>query len=154
MTWRSWASGCTPLKPGANCPPIAAKTAGMPWMPRAWASRWLASTSTLASTQAPLPSMASFSRIGESCLHGSHHSAQKSMTTGVRSERSSTSLWKVASVTSMIVTPPPPPPVAGSVGATGRGGAGAGAGVRSALRSTAPRVKIEEAVRGSLLMVT
>jgi hypothetical protein len=52
----------------------------------------------------------------------------------------------------MIVTPPP-----GllSVAGTGLAAAGGGGGgVRSELRSTAPRVKIEEVVRGSLLMVT
>ena len=80
----------------------------MPCTRNAWASRGLASTSTLASTHAPPPSAASFSSTGESCLHGSHHSAQKSMTTGVVSDRSSTSVWKVASVTSITVTPPPP----------------------------------------------
>jgi len=106
----------------------------------------LASTSIRASTHAPLPSIASFSRIGESCLQGPHQSAQKSMITGVCSERSSTSDWNVASVTSMIDTPPPPaPPGAGAVGGAGCAGAGAGAGVRSALRSTAPRVKIDDA---------
>src|SRR5262245_25213162 len=128
-----------------------------------WASRWLLSTSTLASTQAPLPSIASFSRTGESCLHGPHHSAQKSMTTGTDRDRSSTSVWNVASVTSMIVTPP----AAGGRGAAsaasgggagvpdsvaGLAAAGLGAGERSAPRSTAPRVKIDELVRGSLMV--
>ena len=86
-------------------------------------------------------------------MHGPHHSAQKSMTTGVCRDRSSTSVWKVASVTSMIVTPP----LVGAAavdGAAGSAAGGGGGGVRSELRSTAPRVKIEEVVRGSLLMVT
>ena len=53
----------------------------------------------------------------------------------------------VASVTSMIDTPPPPPPGAGAGGAAGcaGAGAGAGAGLRRELRSTAPRVKIDDA---------
>ncbi|BCB87399.1 hypothetical protein Psuf_047120 [Phytohabitans suffuscus] len=78
------------------------------------------------------------------------------MTTGVVSDRSSTSLWKVASVTSITVAPPPPPAPGGPPGAPGAAGAsvrlGAGAGVRSALRSTAPRVKIDGVVRGSLMV--
>jgi hypothetical protein len=78
------------------------------------------------------------------------------MMTGVRRDRSSTSVWNVASVTSMIVTPPPVPALAfaGPGAGSGLGAGGGGGGVRSELRSTAPRVKIEEEVRGSLLMVT
>jgi hypothetical protein len=49
---------------------------------------------------------------------------------------------------------PPPPDVGASGGAwAGTAEAGEGAGARNALRSTAPRVKIDEVVRGSLLMV-
>jgi hypothetical protein len=91
--------------------------------------------------------------------------------TGVDRERSSTADWKLASVTSMIVSAPPgnppgagalpgaPPPEAPPLGApplgaAGRLGAadGEGAGARSALRSTAPRVKIDGVVRGSLMV--
>ena len=104
--WRSCASGTTPVNASIGWPPTTAYTIGMPCTRNIWASRGLASTSTLASTQAPPPSTASFSSTGESCLQGPHHSAQKSTTTGVVSERSSTSDWKVASVTSMTVTPP------------------------------------------------
>src|SRR5690606_12875021 len=96
----------------------------------------LLSTSTLASTHEPPPSTASFSSTGESCLHGPHHSAQKSTTTGEVRERSSTSDWKVASVTSITVTPPgapagglPPTPPGGPpawAAAAGAGPAGAG----------------------------
>ncbi len=42
-----------------------------------------------------------FSRIGPSVLHGPHHSAQRSTTTGTERDRSTTSVGKVASVTSM-----------------------------------------------------
>ena len=45
-------------------------------------SAWLASTSTLASTQAPPSASASRSSTGQSCLHGPHQSAQKSTSTG------------------------------------------------------------------------
>ncbi|GAB3962578.1 hypothetical protein GCM10027615_00920 [Plantactinospora veratri] len=95
-------------------------------------------------------------------MQGSHHSAQKSMTTGVLRERSSTSDWNVASVTSITATPPPPPGgVLGGVppGVPGPpGGVAAAAGcagvcaARSAPRSTAPRVKIDEVIRGSLMV--
>ena len=57
--------------------------------------------STLASTQAPLPASASRSSTGESCLHGPHQVAHRSTTTGTVIDRSSTSVWKLASVTSM-----------------------------------------------------
>ncbi|GHJ51924.1 hypothetical protein Nm8I071_12310 [Nonomuraea sp. TT08I-71] len=90
-------------------------------------------------------------------MQGSHHSAQKSTTTGVVSDRSNTSDWKVASVTSMTATPPPaggPPgtPAGGPawLGVVGREGSGV---PRNALRSTAPRVKIDEVIRGSLMVI-
>src|SRR3712207_8352847 len=72
----------------------------MPWTRRPCASAGLASTSTLASTQEPPPSAARRSSTGDSCLHGPHHSAHRSRTTGTWKERSSTSVWNVASVTS------------------------------------------------------
>jgi hypothetical protein len=131
----------------------------------------LASTSILPSTQLPPPSAASFSSTGESCLQGSHQSAQKSRMTGVARERSSTAVWKLASVTSMTVSGALPgtgaePACAGLVAGLAAGPAGAvdgapdgapAAGVlgrdgRSALRSTAPRVKIDGVVRGSLMV--
>src|SRR3546814_1738911 len=59
-----------------------------------------ASVSTLASSKAPLNSAASFSRIGPSALHGPHHSAQKSTSTGVCRDFCSTSASKVAVVAS------------------------------------------------------
>jgi hypothetical protein len=91
-------------------------------------------------------------------LQGSHHSAQKSRITGVAIDRSRTVDWKLASVTSMIVSGPPAEKAAGAPsgglagpasadGAAGRAGAG-----RSALRSTAPRVKIDGVLRGSLMV--
>src|SRR3712207_6872047 len=88
----------------------------MPWTRRPCASAGLASTSTLASTQEPPPSAARRLSTGESCLHGPHHSAQRSSTTGTWKERSSTSAWKVASVTSTTAEPGAP------AGALGLGG--------------------------------
>ena len=72
----------------------------MLWICSCVDSAWLASTSTLASTQAPPASPASRSRTGDSCLHGPHHSAQKSTRTGTVMERWSTCTSKSASVTS------------------------------------------------------
>ena len=79
---------------------MIATTIGMDCAWKAWASRGLASTSTLASTQAPLASLASFSSTGLSCLHGPHHSAHRSTITGVVRDRWTTSSLKVSSVTS------------------------------------------------------
>src|SRR4051794_27704997 len=114
MIWsiqpRTCRSGRAPVNSLTICPWKTALTAGIPWTAAAWAMRWLASTSILARIQEPLPSAASFSRIGESCLHGPHQSAQKSMTTGTSRLFSRTSDWKVASVTSMTVAGPPGPP--------------------------------------------
>jgi hypothetical protein len=82
------------------------------------------------------------------------------MMTGVVSDRSSTSAWNVASVTSMIVAAPP---LGWSVGGAGDVGAEAGGAVedgaggrarsRSPLRSTAPRMTagIAGVVRGSMV---
>jgi hypothetical protein len=83
-----------------NWPWKTALTAGMPCTRSACAIVGLWSTSILARIQEPPPSIASFSSTGESCLHGPHHSAQRSRTTGTSNERSITSAWKVASVTS------------------------------------------------------
>src|SRR5207248_10732876 len=76
-------------------------TVGMLWIWNACESRGFASLSTVASTQAPSASPASFSSSGDSCLQGPHHSAQKSMTTGTANDLSTTSAWKVASVTTV-----------------------------------------------------
>src|SRR5207247_1961535 len=70
--------------------------------------------------------------------------------------------WNVASVTSITATPPPPdrgppPPVGGATApacaGTGAEPAGGVAG-RSEPRSTAPRVKIDGVVRGSLMVAS
>ena len=103
-TWlshcRTWASGRAPRNPGTSWPPITPTTIGMLCTCSAALSWGLASTSTLASTQAPAASSASRSSTGLSCLQGPHHSAHRSMITGTVRERSSTSVSNVASVTS------------------------------------------------------
>src|ERR1035441_4389135 len=77
-----------------------AKTAGIDWAWKAWAISGFASTSTLASSTAPLVSSMTLSSIGPSVRHGPHHDAQSSTTTGTLFERSMTSVANVASETS------------------------------------------------------
>ncbi len=106
--------------------------------------RGLASMSTLASTQAPLPASASRSSTGESCLHGSHQVAHRSTTTGTVRDRSSTSAWKLASVTSTTNGRHPRP-------AAGADCWRATASERafSAARSTAPAIADDRAAVGA-----
>src|SRR3546814_20841144 len=75
----------------------------MPCTWKALATWGLVSTSTFASTTFPSVSAITFSMIGPSVLHGPHHSAQRSTTTGTDFERSTTSVAKVASVTSIAI---------------------------------------------------
>ena len=66
---------------------------------------------------APLAARTAFSRIGPSCLHGPHQGAQKSTTTGASKEASTTSVMKVAVVTSLTAAgPAPAPPIIASLG--------------------------------------
>src|SRR5690606_1589796 len=142
-------SGNAPENASTGCPPAMAMTVGIDWTPNSCEIRGLASTSTLASTQAPLLSPASFSNTGPSCLHGPHQSAHRSTTTSCRSDLSTTSAWKVASVTSMTFPPaapfvawPPAPPCDACRAA-------ASARAFTADRSTAPESEAETA--GELL---
>src|SRR3954447_3658779 len=96
-------------------PSTMALTAGIPCTPAAWEMRWLASVSIFASTHLPPSAAASFSRIGDNCRHGPHHDAQKSRTTGTVRDRSTTSVWKVASVTSTTLLFAPSTPDDGAV---------------------------------------
>src|ERR1022692_429770 len=125
-----------PRNPSSTWPPTTATTIGMLCTCRAARSCGFASMSTLASTQAPSASAASFSRIGPSCLHGPHHSAHKSMITGTLRDRSTTSALNVSSVTSMTCPAggPSSPPAAGVLDAFSRRCAAA----CRAPRSTAP----------------
>jgi hypothetical protein len=92
---------------------MTATTMGMLCTCNAALSWGFASTSTLARIHCPSASATSFSRTGESCLHGPHQSAHRSMITGVVLERSTTSVVKVSSVTSMTGPLPDPPGPAG-----------------------------------------
>ena len=97
------AGGSAPVNSAATRPSRNALTAGIPWMRNAAWSRWLASTSTLASSTLPARSFAARSSTGVSCLQGAHHAAQKSTTTGTSRERSTTRCSKSASPTSKTV---------------------------------------------------
>ena len=55
----------------------------------------------LTSLTLPLAAFTAFSRTGVSCLHGPHHGAQKSTSTGWRLDSSMTSLTKVCVVVSL-----------------------------------------------------
>ena len=72
-------------------------------MPKAVAMSGFSSVSIFASTTLPSRALAAFSSAGPSWRHGPHHGAQKSTTTGTSADRSSTSAWKSASLTSMTV---------------------------------------------------
>src|ERR1051326_2562881 len=73
----------------------------MDWMPKRPASAGFSSTLTLAIFTRPACSAAISSRTGASILHGPHHSAQKSTTTGRVDWR--TSLSKLVSLISIVV---------------------------------------------------
>src|SRR5262245_38066086 len=75
------------------------------------------------------------------------------MMTGVLSDRSSTSVWNVASVTSMTVTAPPAEvdSAGGPAGPAGAVSVGRLGAARSALRSIAPRM-IAGVLRGSMVV--
>ncbi len=84
-------SGSAPMKPSTGWPSTKANTAGIDWM-RIWAaSCWFSSMLILTRRTAPLAAFTAFSSKGVSCLHGPHHGAQKSTSTGVLREASMTS---------------------------------------------------------------
>ncbi len=95
-------SGTTPGKPSSTSPPLSRNTVGIERTWKAAAICGSASTSTFASTKPPPYSAASFSSTGASCLHGPHHPAQKSTSTGTCNERCRTSASKASVVMSMM----------------------------------------------------
>ena len=90
-----------PTKASATAPSRTPKTAGMDRTPNWPATSGFRSMSTLASTNLPPYSCASFSRTGLSIRQGPHQGAQKSTTTGTVEDRSMISRTKVSDVTSM-----------------------------------------------------
>src|SRR5579875_1345911 len=98
-------SGKAPMKLSTTCWPRTAKTAGMDCTRKAVATPGFSSTFTLASSTAPPVSSTTFSRMGPRVRQGPHHGAHRSTTTGTSSERCSTSVAKVESVTSFMAHP-------------------------------------------------
>src|SRR4051812_1485820 len=72
----------------------------MPSFANCWARPGFSSVFTFASRTVPFWSFTTCSSSGASARHGPHHGAQKSTTTGVVADRSTTSVMKVSSVTS------------------------------------------------------
>ena len=138
---RTSCSPCAPMNASTGWPSLNPTTIGIDCTRNAWAIPGFSSMSTLTSTALPPVSPTTFSRIGASVLHGPHHGAHRSTTTAAVAERSMTSVWKVASVTSMAMRKPyrgrawhdprypaererRQPPVAGPSARTDRSGAG------------------------------
>ena len=101
MNWRTAASGTAPVNWLTGLPSLKAITIGIPWTPKAWASRGLASTSTLAKPYGALGLVGHLFEDRAERLAGWHQSAQKSTTTGACLEPSITTVWKSASETSV-----------------------------------------------------
>ena len=97
----TWLSGSAPMKPSAGWPLTKAITAGIDWMPIWPGMAGCSSMFILTSLTLPLAARTAFSRMGVSCLHGPHHGAQKSTSTGWRFDSSMTSLTKVCVVVSL-----------------------------------------------------
>src|SRR5712691_961119 len=74
-----------------------------------WAISGFSSILTLTILTAPPAAPTVFSRIGPSRLHGPHQGAQKSTMTGASNEPSTTSVMKVAVVTSFTGAAAAPP---------------------------------------------
>src|SRR6516162_11575509 len=101
MNAATWLSGNAPRKPSTGWPLTKANTAGIDWMPSCPGIVGCLSMSILTSFTLPLAARTNFSSTGPSCLHGPHHSAQKSTSTGWRLDSSITSLTKVCVVVSL-----------------------------------------------------
>ena len=81
-------------------PSLKAFTAGIPWIPKACEIDGFLSVSSFASATLPSRAATACSKTGVSWRQGPHHSAQKSTTTGIVRERSTTCTSKSCSVTS------------------------------------------------------
>ncbi len=89
-TSRTCCSGTAPVNIGTGWPAMRATTIGMDCARKLCASCGFASTSTFARSTRPPSSRVTFSMIGLSCLHGPHHSAHRSTTTGTVRDSSRT----------------------------------------------------------------
>ena len=103
--------GIAPMNMLTGCPSRKATTVGMLWERTAWSSALptrLASTSILASVNAPARLVAASSSIGPRVRQGPHQAAQRSTTTGAVLDPSTTTWSKVSSVTSITDVPSHP----------------------------------------------
>ena len=78
----TWLSGSAPMKPSTGWPLVKAITAGIDWMPSWPGICGCSSMFILTSRTLPPAAFTAFSSTGVSCLHGPHHGAQKSTSTG------------------------------------------------------------------------
>ncbi len=92
------------MNPSTTAPSFKAYTAGMDCTSNACEMAGFWSVSTFTSTTLPPVASTTFSMMGPSVRQGPHHGAHRSTMTGTVCERSMTSVWKVASVTSMTMT--------------------------------------------------
>ena len=106
-TARTCSSGTAPVNSGTGWPATSATTIGIDCARKPCASCGFASTSTFASTRRPASSVTTFSSTGPSCLHGPHHSAHRSTTTGTLwdSSRICPNVASVTSTTSGVACP-------------------------------------------------
>ena len=123
MNSRNWSSGSTPSKPGTSRPPITANTVGTACTCSACTTRTSVSASTLPSTSAPLPSLATASSVSTIGAAVAARAEVTTSSTGTWNERSSISVWKFASVTCDDVRP------GGRRRSLGRARGGLGAGL-------------------------
>ena len=93
-------SGCAPTKPSIGRPSRTSSTVGSERTPNSAGSCMSSSVFTFASSTRPPSSATSFSSTGPSCLHGPHHGAQKSISTGTCIDAARTFSSKSAWVTS------------------------------------------------------
>src|SRR5690606_26872034 len=89
-------SGWAPAKPSTGWPSLNSTTVGRLRIPKRATMSCSMSQSTLASSNSPRYSSVIFASSGISALHGAHHSAQKSTSTGLWKEFSITSCSKLA----------------------------------------------------------
>src|SRR5690606_9573145 len=94
--------GATPTWRPTTSPFWKINTVGMLRTPYCDAKSWFASTSTLPTTTFPSKSLDNSSIVGPNILHGPHHSAQKSTTTGLSDFNTTSS--NVASVISKAIS--------------------------------------------------
>src|SRR5215212_589511 len=92
------------MKPSTGWPLVKAITAGIDWMPSWPGICGCSSMFILTSLTLPPAAFTAFSITGVSCLHGPHHGAQKSTSTGCFDDSWMTS-WRNAAVVVSLTSP-------------------------------------------------